>query len=147
MAERIKENGLTALETEFQCAYATIEKDPNAAATSACAILESVCLTYLEAENHAVPAKRVLGQLWKETAKHLGLSPKDLADEDLKKILQGLFSIADGVAALRTHHGSAHGKSERGAYRLVPRHARLAVHASHTATMFLLETWDARKLN
>jgi hypothetical protein len=50
----------------------------------------------------------------------------------------------DGLGALRTHVGSAHGRG-RQAYRTSPRHARLAVHAAHTLTTFVLETWDARR--
>jgi hypothetical protein len=52
------------------------------------------------------------------------------------------FSIADGIAALRTHAGSAHCHSFGRSYRLAPRHARLAVHAAHTMTLFLFETWE-----
>ena len=115
--------------------------------TAACAILESVCKTYLEEEGLALPNKQVLGSLWSEVGGHLGLAPKAIADDDLKRILQGLYSIADGVAALRTHAGSAHGHSVGKSYNLAPRHARLAVHAAHTMAMFVLETWEDRKEN
>lgn len=145
LAERIKAEGIQAIEIEYDRAYKSIENDPAAALTAACAILESVCKCYLEEEGHKLPKKQVLGTLWPEVASHLGLSPKDVADDDLKRILQGLFGIGDGVAALRTHQGSAHGKSEAKNYRLAPRHARLAVHAAHTMAMFILETWDARR--
>jgi hypothetical protein len=71
--------------------------------TAAWAILESVCKTYLEEEGHEPAGKRVLGALWSEVTEHPGLMPKIVADHDLKTILQGLYSISDGVAALRTH--------------------------------------------
>ena len=58
-------------------------------------------------------------------------------------VLQGLYSIADGVAALRTHEGSAHGRSSAKTYRLAARHARLTVHAAYTMALFILETWEA----
>ena len=87
-----------------------------------------------------MPSKHVLGTLWPQVASHLGLSPKDVADDDLKRILQGLYSIGDGVAALRTHAGSAHGHAQGKSYRLAPRHARLAVHAAHKMALFVLET-------
>lgn len=119
------------------CAAAT------AATTAACAILESICKVYLEEEGKELPSKQTLGPLWNEVAKHLGLLPKDMADDDLRQILQGLFSIAAGVAALRTHEGSAHGRTK--AYKVSARHARLAVHAAHTMAMFVLETWEERK--
>jgi hypothetical protein len=142
LAERIKSGGVQAIGIEYERAYKTIESDPAAAVTAA---FESVCKTYLEEEGRLLPGKQVLGQLWGAVADHLGLMPKVLADDDLKRILQGLYSIADGVAALRTHVGSAHGHSPGKSYKLAPRHARLAVHAAHTMAMFVLETWEARK--
>lgn len=150
LAERLQTEGIGALEQEYQRAYAAIESDPPAAVTAACAILESVCKTYLEAKGHDLPKKQVLGALWAETAKQLKLQPGQVADDDLRRILQGLTSIADGIAAIRTHEGSAHGRSgheQQGKtrYRLLPRHARLAVHAAHTIAMFVLETWDERQ--
>jgi hypothetical protein len=145
LAERLKTNGIQAIEIEYQRAYETIEKDPAAAVTAACAVLESVCKTYLEEEGYPLPNKHVLKSLWSEVTARLGLTPKVVADDDLKRILQGLYSIADGVAALRTHAGSAHGHSTVDSYKLAPRHARLAVHAAHTMAMFVLETWEARK--
>ena len=148
LADRLKTLGTQPLETEYQRAYAQVEADPPTALTAACAILETLCKTYLEAEGQPMPSKQVLGPLWAATSAHLGLSPKDLADVDLKQILSGLSSIAVGVAALRTHQGSAHGHTDAEPaknYRLEPRHARLAVHAAHTMALFVLETWEARK--
>ena len=131
LAQRIKAEGIPAIEIEYERAYKAIDSDPGAAVTAACAILESVCKSYLEAQGHALPRKQVLGALWPQVASYLDLSPKDVADDDLKRILQGLYSIGDGVAALRTHAGSAHGHAQGKSYRLAPRHARLAVHAVH----------------
>ena len=111
LAERIETEGIAALENEYRRAYAHVETDPAAALTAACAILESICKTYLESSGHALPAKQVLGTLWSETSKHLGLHPAQVAEVDLKRILQGLANVAEGVAALRTHEGSAHGRS------------------------------------
>ena len=148
LADLLQTKGIEALNQEYNRAYAAIDADPAAAVTAACAILETVCKTFIEAEGHPLPPKQVLGNLWPEAAKHLKLQPGQLADDDLKRILQGLNSIADGVAAIRTHEGSAHGRSGHEAskrYKLLPRHARLAVHAAHTMAMFVLETWEARK--
>jgi hypothetical protein len=92
-----------------------------------------------------LPSKQVLGALWPLVASHLGLGPKDVANDDLKRILQGLYSIGDSIAALRTHAGSAHGHAQGKSYRLASRHARLAVHAAHTMALFVLETWEERR--
>ncbi|MGX1322564.1 hypothetical protein AB7M17_006017 [Bradyrhizobium sp. USDA 377] len=143
LAELLKDNSIQAVEKEFNRAYRSIEADPPAAITAACAILEAVCKHYLEIEGLPLPTKQVLSPLWSNVAKNLGLSP-ELADDDVKQILSGLFSIANGVAALRTHESSAHGRGSS-ASGIEARHARLAVHAAHTMALFILDTWEARK--
>jgi Abortive infection C-terminus len=145
LGDRLKANSIQAVETEFDRAYKSIESDPPAAVTAACAILEAVCKHYLETKGLELPNKQLLGNLWPLVMQHLGLSPKDIADDDLKQILTGLYSISTGIAALRTHEGSAHGRGSKKTYRMEARHARLSVHAAHTMTMFVLETWEARK--
>lgn len=145
LAERLQAEGVEAIQREYDRAYGQIQRDPHAALTAACAILESVCTYVLEEEDVALPRDRSLKPLWNAVAARLGLSPGNLTDDDLKRILSGLFSIADGVAALRTHEGSAHGRSAKSTYRITARHARLAVHAAHTLAHFVLETWDERR--
>jgi hypothetical protein len=143
LGDRLKLNSIQEVETEFDRAYKSIEADPPAALTAACAILEAVCKYYIDTEKLTMPNKVTIGPLWSEVSKGLGLSPAQLADDDLKQILSGLFSIASGVGALRTHGGSAHGHANK-TYKIEARHARLAVHAAHTMAVFILETWDAR---
>lgn len=145
LGERLKTGSIQTVENEFDRAYKSIEADPPAAVTAASAILEAVCKHYLETEGLEFPNKQLLGNLWPLVMQHLGLSPKDIADDDLKQILSGLYSIASGVAALRTHEGSAHGKGSKRTYKIESRHARLAAHSAHTMTVFVLETWEARK--
>ena len=151
LAERLRDDGHETLRSEFDRANAHVDTDPPAAVTAASAILEALCKEYLGSNGLPLPSNQTLGPLWSATAAHIGLSPKDVAGNDLKQILSGLSSIAAGVAALRTHKGSAHGHStipqaepDR-IYRLAPRHARLAVHAAHTMALFVLETWEARE--
>jgi len=79
-----------------------------------------VCKHYLETEGIPLPNKQTIAPLWTEVAKNLGLSPGQMADDDLKQILSGLFSIAAGVGALRTHEGSAHGHGNKKPTRLKP---------------------------
>jgi len=149
LSDALAERGIDAAEDEFRRAYENVARDPAAAITAACAILETVCKTYLESKEINLPSKQALGPLWTETARVLGLHPEKMVDDDLRKILQGLFSMVDGIAALRTHVGSAHGRSgakPSKTYRVTPRHARLAVHAAHTLALFVLETWQAREL-
>lgn len=150
LAEMLRDDRHETIQREFDRANAHVDTDPPAAVTAASAILEALCKEYLLTNDVPLPANQTLGPLWTATAAHLGLSPKDVAGVDLKQILSGLFNIAAGVAALRTHKGSAHGHSADRSpepdkiYRIAPRHARLAVHAAHTMALFVLETWEVR---
>lgn len=140
----LRKRSLSTLEAEFQRALSNLDTDPAAAVTAACAILEALCKVYIEDEGLEMPSKETAKPLWSVVQKHLGLDPSQLVDDDLKRILTGLSSIVDGIGCLRTHAGSAHGRGRR-SYRIESRHARLAVHASHTWCSFVLETWEARK--
>jgi hypothetical protein len=142
--ELLKNNNYQTIKLEFDRAYKTVESDPPGALTAACAILEAVCKHYIEAEQLVLPNKQTISTLWSEASKHLRISPAQVVDGDFKQILSGLVSIAHGIGSLRTHEGSAHGHGTK-TYKIEARHARLSVHAAHTLTMFLLETWEARK--
>lgn len=134
----LRERDLPSVEKEFARALDNVEAEPDTAVTAACAVIEAFCRIYIEDHGLTMPAKQDLGGLWKEVRKDLKLDGGDVADDDIKKILGGLASIADGVGALRTHAGSAHGKGRR-PFKLAPRHARLAVHAAHTLVVYLVE--------
>jgi hypothetical protein len=140
----LRRHDFSTVDAEFRRAMDAVETDPATALTAACATLESICLVYIEDEKLAMPANKGLGHLWPIVKASLKFDPKAVADDDLKKILGGIASVVDGVAAFRTHAGSAHGR-ERSAYRPKPRHARLGVHAAHTLAAFIIETWDEHK--
>lgn len=135
---------LAGVDKEFERALANVEKDPPAAITAACSILELLFKVYIEDNAIEMPGDQSLKPLWRAASKHLGLDPSSIEDDDVKKVLSGLNSVVDGIGSLRTHVGSAHGRGRR-VYRLQTRHARLAIHASHTSVSFFLETWDERK--
>lgn len=136
----LRSQDMVGVMAEFQRALDTVAGDPPAGVTAACALLESLCKVYIEDENLPMPPKQTLKPLWKVVSDHLGFDPSRLADDDLKRILSGLTSIVDGIASLRTHAGSAHGRG-RNAYRIEPRHARLAINGAHALALFVLETW------
>ncbi len=89
-------------------------------------------------------AFQVNGAAWPFQLASHWYDPGAIEDDDVKKVLSGMTSAVDGIGSLRTHTGSAHGHGRR-AYRLEARHARLAIHASHTLVGFFIETWDVRK--
>lgn len=145
LAELVRAKDLPAIQVEFERALSSLETDPPAAVTAACAILEALFKVYIEDEQLELPNSQTVKPLWAVVQKHLGLDPSRLVDQDLARILGGLSSVVDGIGTLRTHASSAHGRGRR-AYRLAARHARLAVHAANTLAAFVLETWAARKV-
>ncbi|MBW8375001.1 MULTISPECIES: abortive infection family protein [unclassified Stenotrophomonas] len=142
--EALKDFSVAEVEEEFERAVRFIDSDPAAAVTAACAIVEALCKHYIATERLDLPTSQTVKPLWVVVAKHLKLSPEQLEDDDLKRVLSGLSSIIDGLGAYRTHAGSAHGQHKR-AYKVAPRHARLVVHSAHSLCLFVVETWQARK--
>jgi hypothetical protein len=133
-----------AIEAEFTRALEHIQKEPRESVSAACNILESVCKIYIADEGLPSPAKQDLQGVWKVVKDNLGMDPQRLEDNDLRRILTGLFSIVDGIGAFRTHASTAHGAGRK-TYNVRPRHARLAINAAHSLVLYLIESWDERK--
>jgi hypothetical protein len=144
LAEMIRGRDLASINLEFERAYDNIEHNPREAVSAACNILESICKIYIGDESLEMPSKQDLQPVWSVVRKDLGFDPSEVADRDLQEILSGLLAVVSGVGALRTHASSAHG-SGRKAYKIEPRHARLAAHAAHTIALFILESWDKKR--
>ena len=133
---------------DIQRAVEAIKIDPESAVTSACSTVESVCRSILIELSEELPGKKDIKALFNAVKKPLGLSPdrKDidpLIADDVRKILSGLATIVEGIGALRTHGGDAHGR-ERGYSRIDSRIASLAVNAANTTALFLIETWQRK---
>lgn len=129
-------------------ALASIAEDPEDAVTAACSVLESVCRSILIELGLELPDKKDIQGLYKAVREPLGLAPdrSDVAQEvatDVRAILGGLNATVQGIGALRTHAGDAHGR-ERGFRRIDSRIARLAIHSASAAAVFLIETWELK---
>ena len=129
-------------------ALASIEADPEDAITAACSTIESVCRSILIELGEPLPAKKDVQGLFNAVKRPLGLSPDrgDLVPQiadDVRTTLGGLATVIQGVGALRTHAGDAHGR-ERGYARVDARIGRLSVHAASTVALFLIETWQRK---
>ena len=140
---------LDTVRRDLDRALASAEADPEDAVTAACSVLESVCRSVLVALGMDLPAKKDIQHLFKAVQVPLGLDPgrNDLPNDvvgDVRMVLQGLSSMIQGIGALRTHAGDAHGR-ERGFRRLDARIARLAIHSASSAAVFVLETWQKKK--
>lgn len=140
---------LETLRRDFDRAVSQADQDPEDAITAACSTLESVCKCLLDELGQPYPNKMDVAGLMREIQKHLNLSPgrTDLPAEiehDVKMVLQGISTVAQGIGALRTHAGDAHGRGKRQTSRVDSRIARLAIHAASTISVFLIETWQVK---
>jgi hypothetical protein len=86
--------------------------------------------------------------LTKLAVKALELTPDDISErskavETIKRLLSNLATVTQGIAELRNHYGTGHGKAA-GSKGLGSRHAKLAVGAASTLAVFLTETHNDR---
>ncbi|WP_348654383.1 abortive infection family protein [uncultured Psychrobacter sp.] len=145
LKDLIQEKDIPAINLEFERALKSVDSEPLEAISAACNILESICKVYIDDEQLSMPSKQTLRFLWKVVSQDLNFDPSKLQDDDLKKVISGLYSIVDGISALRTHGSSAHGQGRK-MYKPEPRHARLAVNSAHSLALFILETWNHNKI-
>ncbi len=132
-----------SIQQDWERMIRSIEGDPADAVTSARSMLESTCKLILEELSISYEDKWDLPKLYKETANALRLSPSGYDEELFKRILGGLNNICHGLAELRNVYGDAHGKGKK-TYHISARHARLAVNAAGSLSVFLLETSESR---
>lgn len=130
---------------------AAVNQDPELAIGTAKELVETCCKSILSECNIAFSKNDDLPKLVKNTVLQLELTPADIpeqarASETIKRLLSNLASITHGVAELRNHYGTGHGKlgANKG---LQPRHAKLAVGAASTLAVFLAETHKVKKAN
>jgi hypothetical protein len=121
-----------------------VNQDPELAIGTAKELVETCCKSILSEASVNYSKGDDLPKLVKSTVKLLELTPNDIPDrakaaETIKRLLSNLASITQGVAELRNHYGTGHGKVSvnKG---LQPRHAKLAVGAASTLAVFLAET-------
>lgn len=145
MAETIS---FDTVRRDLDRALSSLETDPEDAITAACSTIESVCRSVLIELGEPLPAKKDVQGLFNAVKRPLGLSP-DRSDldsriaDDVRTTLGGLATVIQGIGALRTHAGDAHGR-ERGYTRVDARIGRLSIHAASTVALFLIETWQRK---
>jgi hypothetical protein len=126
----------------------SIENLPHVAIGIAKELIETCCKKILEERNIEIDKNWDLIALLKNTNKELQLQPEDVAEnkkaaKTIKSILGSLIAVVHGICELRNEYGSGHGKSAK-FQGLGPRHAKLAVGASTTLAIFLLETHELK---
>ena len=126
-----------------------VETDPSLAIGTAKELIETCCKTILSERGVPVPSTPDVPTLTKATLKELKLVPDEIPDarrgaDVIKRLLSNLGTIGNGLAELRGLYGTGHGK-HGSASGLSPRHAKLAVGAAATLTVFLFETHKETK--
>ena len=127
---------------------AAVINDPGLAIGTAKELVETCCKTILLDRGIAFSKNADIPELVKLTSKELELTPNDIPEkakavDTIKRLLSNLATITQGVAELRNHYGTGHGKAA-GAKGLQSRHAKLAVGAASTLAVFLAETHNER---
>jgi Abortive infection C-terminus len=144
----IEEIDFDTVRRDFDRAIRSAEADPEDAITAACSVIESMCRSILVELGLPIPTRKDVSGLYQAVRVPLGLAPEkdglpDEVETDVRSILGGLNTVVNGIGALRTHAGDAHGR-ERGYRRVDPRIARLAVHSASSVSLFLVETWQKK---
>lgn len=148
MAAKATTLDFNTVHRDVERALASAEDDPEDAITAACSMVESVCRSILAELQLELPARRDIDTLMRAVQEPLGLKPgradlpAEIAD-DARKILSGLSSAVQGLGALRSHAGDAHGR-ERNFVRVDARMARLALNSASSLALFLIETWERK---
>lgn len=122
----------------------SVNEDPALAIGTAKELIETCCKTILAERGKPVTGTPDMSQLTKETLRELKLVPEGVPDESrgadvIKRILQNLGAIGNGLAELRGIYGTGHGRDGR-TKGLSTRHAKLAVGTAATFCLFLFET-------
>lgn len=146
---RVSENlDFDTVSRDLDRAMNSCDQDPEDAITAACSVIECVCRSIIVELGEELPSKKDIQSLYNSVKRPLGLSLDrpdldPLIADDVRKVLSGLATTVNGVGALRTHGGDAHGR-ERGYSRVDARIARLSIHAASTVSLFLIETWQRK---
>lgn len=142
----LETNQLHSIIDDFNRAFENLETDPEQAIASASSTLESICKAICDFFKEDYPKAQHMQPLIAKTYKLLNLSPDQHADEQIKKILGGLNSVATGIGTLRSKNSSAHGHGIK-KVKMNIRHSRLVVNSCMTIGLFLLETYYDNYLN
>jgi hypothetical protein len=141
VAEAIDANYINRQITRLEAA---VEQDADLAIGTAKEFVETICKTILSERRVSHDPALEFPKLVRATLKELKLVPDEVdgqakAANTTRQVLNNLASISNGIAELRNHLGTGHGKLAS-TITATPRHARLAVGAAVTLAVFLFET-------
>ena len=125
---------------------ALLSGDIELAIGTAKELIETVCKTILEGNGIKFEPFEKIQDLTKKTLKCLNLLPDSVPDSSrgsdiIKELLRSMGTIGKNMSDLRNLYGTGH--CQQGSRQVLQlRHARLAVGASSTFAMFLIETYE-----
>lgn len=119
----------------------SVNSDPRLAVSTAKAIIESTAKLVLTARGRTYSRSAKVPALVTSAQESLGLSAKGVSEEEpeLRKLLQSLVTLTQGVTEIRNRVGVDHGAESVPAW-VKPRHARLVVGAAQVWCQLMLET-------
>jgi len=117
--------------------------DPADATTRANQMLETLFKHILMDFGETFPRDQSIRPLYKAVMRVLKMDKKPLSS-DVMKMLSGLTTIVQSIGDLRTHTGTAHGRSPEET-PIDSQQARLAVNAAGITALFLLEKVKVQK--
>jgi len=132
---------IETVKRDFKRALDSVDKDPEAALTSASSVIESTCKGILDKLVKPYPDNQDISHLFGAVIKELKLSASQYDDQDTKRILGGVENVVKGVGALRTKLGTAHGRGESH-IPVDSSLARLTIGTASSVIIFLLESFD-----
>ena len=138
---------LTEVFTHIERINRGVADDPPLAIGESKNLIESGCKFILD--QREVPLHNdELPKLMRGTLSELALLPKNIPEsakgnDTIKRVLNSLTQVVQGLAELRNLYGSGHGHGPNGP-GVQHRHARLCVGAAVTLAVFLLDTHTER---
>jgi len=150
VAELVETKELDRISFEYiheqirKCNSKIADKDFDGAVTNARTLIESICLFIMESKTkQKQDYDGNLIKLYKAVASLLQMSPVDYADDNLKQIFSGVFSIINGVSGLRNNFSDSHGSApSTTTYKIDVRHAILTVNLAKTITEYLFLSYE-----
>ena len=127
-----------------------VTDDPQLAIGEAKNLIETICKHILDERRVPIETDEIQ-KLARITQSELALLPEDIPEsargiQTIKRVLNSLTQIVQGLAELRNLYGSGHGPGPKFP-GVKQRHAQLCVGAAATLAVFLLETHMAKPNN
>jgi len=136
--------GYTAVSRDWKKAQDVTAIDPADATTRASQMLETLFKHILSDLGEQLPRDQSIRQLYKAVKDRVLKLGQNQVSPDVVKMLSGLTTIVQSIGDLRTHTGTAHGRSP-GETPIDSHQARLAVNAAGITALFLLKKFEVQK--